>query len=75
MFHLIYSDAAMDTDEAEKEVPAKKPKPDAVLVSEAWVQFVNCDYRIGWHKVQCYQLIKTMTKFEKESRLYVIHFY
>ncbi|XP_027049051.1 26S proteasome non-ATPase regulatory subunit 1-like [Pocillopora damicornis] len=24
-------DAAMDTDEAEKEVPAKKPKPDAVL--------------------------------------------
>ena len=63
---FIYSDAAMDTDEAEKEVPAKKPKPDAVLVSdqyyewltklddrEAQVQFVNCeyDYRIRWHKV------------------------
>ena len=36
MFHLIYSDAAMDTDEAEKEVPAKKPKPDAVLVSDQY---------------------------------------
>ena len=33
---FIYSDAAMDTDEAEKEVPAKKPKPDAVLVSDQY---------------------------------------
>ena len=33
MFNLIYSDAAMDTDEGEKEVPVKKPKTDPVLAS------------------------------------------
>jgi len=32
IFLLLYSDTAMDTDEGEKEVPAKKAKTDPVLV-------------------------------------------
>ena len=32
------------------------------------VRFVNneCDYRMNWMTKSCYQLIKTMTKFEKK---------
>lgn len=32
IFLLLYSDTAMDTDEGEKEVPAKKAKTDPILV-------------------------------------------
>ena len=44
----------MDTDEAEKEVPAKKPKPDAVLVSDQywWQEWLEsnsvCNHTSDW---------------------------
>ena len=43
---LCYSDAAMDTDEGEKEVPAKKPKTDPVLVRQLQAKYSHAPFFI-----------------------------
>ena len=44
LFSFCYSDAAMDTDEGEKEVPAKKPKTDPVLVRQLQAKYNHAPF-------------------------------